>query len=97
MLAVPVSLVGVFPALYLVGSSLDMISGLGVITLVGIVVNDAIVFIDYFNRLRKNNKNQKLSEALVETGKMRFKPIFSTSITTIAAILTSRIGHPKQD
>ncbi len=94
MLAVPVALIGVFPALYAVGSSLDMISGLGVITLVGIVVNDAIVFIDYFNRLRKRDKNQKLSEALVETGKMRFKPIFSTSITTIAAIVPLTIQDP---
>lgn len=94
MMAVPIALIGVFPGLWIAGSSIDMISGLGVITLVGIVVNDAIVFIDYFNRQRKKNKKQSLRDALVETGMVRFKPIFSTSVTTIAAILPLTIQDP---
>ncbi|NQV00401.1 MAG: efflux RND transporter permease subunit, partial [Parcubacteria group bacterium] len=92
MMAIPIALIGVFPGIFLVDSSLDMISGLGVIALVGIVVNDAIVFIDYFNRQRKKNPKANLIDTLVYTGKVRFKPIFSTSITTIAAILPLTIG-----
>ncbi len=87
MVAVPVALIGVFPGLYLVGSSIDMISGLGIIALVGIVVNDAIVFVDYYNRTRRLNPKWTLSKSLIYTGKVRLKPILSTSITTIAGIL----------
>ncbi|MFH1598303.1 MAG: efflux RND transporter permease subunit [Patescibacteria group bacterium] len=87
MTAVPVALIGVFPGLWLVGSSIDMISGLGVIALVGIVVNDAIVFVDYYNRQRKKNPDWTIPQTLVYTGQVRFKPIFSTSITTMAGVL----------
>jgi len=94
LMAIPMSFIGVFPALLLVGSSLDMISGLGIIALVGIVVNDAIVFVDYFNRQRKKHPEWTMSEALVYTGKVRFKPIFGTSVTTIAGILPLTLVDP---
>ncbi|MBU0612474.1 efflux RND transporter permease subunit [Patescibacteria group bacterium] len=94
LMAIPMALIGVFPGLLLVGSSIDMISGLGIIALVGIVVNDAIVFVDYFNRQRKKNPDWSIAEALVYTGKVRFKPIFSTSITTIAGVLPLTMADP---
>ncbi len=94
MMAIPVALIGVFPAVYISGSSLDLISGLGIIALVGIVVNDAIVFIDYYNRQRKKHPDWTLGETLSYVGKVRFKPIFSTSITTIAGILPLTIQDP---
>jgi len=94
LMAIPIALIGVFPGIFLVKSSLDMISGLGIIALVGIVVNDAIVFIDYYNRQRKKHPEWPLTKTLVYTGQVRFKPIFSTSITTMAAILPLTIGDP---
>lgn len=94
MFTVPLALIGVFPGLFYINSSLNMISGLGVIALVGIVVNDAIVFIDYYNRLRKNKPDWDLVQVIVETGRARFKPILSTSITTIFGILPLAITDP---
>lgn len=94
MMAVPLALIGVFPGLLLVDSSLNMISGLGVIALVGIVVNDAIIFIATDNRYRKEHPEDDPSERLVRTGFTRFKPIFSTSITTIGGILPLTIMDP---
>lgn len=94
MFTVPLAFIGVFPGLFYINSSLNMISGLGVIALVGIVVNDAIVFIDYYNRLRKNKPDWDLVQVIVETGRARFKPILSTSITTIFGILPLAITDP---
>lgn len=94
LFAIPLAFIGVFPGLLLTKSSIDMISGLGIIALVGIVVNDAIVFVDYFNRQVKKHPEQSLAETLVYTGKVRFKPIFSTSVTTIAGILPLAIREP---
>lgn len=53
--------------------------------MIGIVVNDAIVLVSYSNLLRKKGLTRR--EALVEAGKIRFRPIFSTSLTTIEGIL----------
>lgn len=94
MFTVPIALIGVFPGLHIVGSSLNMISGLGVIALVGVVVNDAIVFFDYMNRYRRENPELPISEILVKTGEARFKPIFSTSITTIGGVLPITLADP---
>ncbi len=94
LLTVPLALIGVFPGLSIMGLTLDMVSGLGIIALVGIVVNDAIVFLDHLNRLRRENPDMPLSQALVVTGQSRFKPIFTTSITTIGVILPLTIIDP---
>lgn len=94
LFAVPLALIGVFPGLFTVGSTLNMISGLGVIALVGIVVNDAIVFIATFNRYKIEYPDEGMSERLVRSGYTRFKPIFSTSITTIGGILPLTIYDP---
>lgn len=94
LFAVPLALIGVFPGLLLVGSSLNMISGLGVIALVGIVVNDAIVLISTFNRYKEEYPDDSFNQRLVRAGRTRFKPIFSTSITTIGGILPLTILDP---
>jgi len=92
--AIPLALIGVFPGLYLVGSTLNMVSGLGVIALVGIVVNDAIVLISTFNRFKKESPDMSVKDLLIKTGQVRFKPVFSTSITTIAGIIILTIRDP---
>jgi HAE1 family hydrophobic/amphiphilic exporter-1 len=92
LFTIPLALIGVFPGLFVIDSSINMISGLGIIALVGIVVNDAIVFVDYYNRLKRENADWSLAEVVVATGRARFKPILSTSITTIFGILPLTIN-----
>ncbi len=94
MLTIPFGLIGVFPSLFAVGSTLDMVSGLGVIALVGIVVNNAIVYIDSFNKIRKLNPEFSLAQSLSETGRSRLKPILSTTLTTIVGIIPLAIYDP---
>lgn len=94
MFTIPMALIGVFPALTYIGGSVDMISGLGIVALVGIVVNDAIVFVDYYNRIRKDHPDWEINRTLVETGRARFKPILSTSITTIFGVLPLTLNDP---
>ena len=85
VMAVPLALVGVFPALLITGNVLSFLANVGVVALVGIVVNDAIVFIDYANRLYRRDND--FVQALITAGQVRFKPILSTSITTIGGVL----------
>lgn len=83
--AVPLALVGVFPALALFGQPLSFLAMIGIIALAGVVVNDAIIFLDTINRFRRDGFN--LIKAIVEAGKNRLKPILSTTITTAGGIL----------
>jgi len=94
LMTIPIAMIGVFPGLVLVGSTLNMISGLGVIALVGIVVNDAIVLITTYNRYRKGFPEETKYQVLTRTGRNRFKPILSTSITTMLGILPLTIRDP---
>lgn len=80
--------VGIFSALLghgIKGIPFSIFSFLGVIGLVGILVNDAVVMLDQFNRNLKNG--MKIQNAAVEAGKSRFRPIILTSITTVAGLL----------
>jgi len=81
ILSIPMALIGVVWALLLTGVSLNILSFIGVIVLVGISVNDAIVKIDFINQRRK--EGLELLPAILNAGKMRFRPIVMTSVTTI--------------
>ena len=83
-LMVPFSLVGVAWGHYVHGFSLSALSWLGVVTLIGIVVNDGLVLIGKFNQLLR--AHLPFEEALLEAGKSRFRAIFLTSITTIVGL-----------
>lgn len=85
LLSVPMALIGVMPGLVLTGNTFGFVSFIGVVALVGIAVNDAIVLIDYINYLRKND--YELLDAVKETGMTRVIPVFATSITTMGGIL----------
>jgi HAE1 family hydrophobic/amphiphilic exporter-1 len=85
MLAIPLSMIGVFFGLYITGNPVSFLGMLGIIALAGIVVNDSIVLIDRFNKLRAEGKG--LKEAVVEGTRLRTRPVLSTSITTIGGIL----------
>ena len=91
LISVPFAMVGSFLGLAITGSSVNMASLLGLVMLEGIVVNNAIVLIDYVNVLRREN-NVEIHEALVRAGKMRLRPILMSSLTTIVGLLPMAVG-----
>jgi len=87
---VPLGLIGVVLALVLTGTALSVMVFLGVIILAGIVVNNAIVLIDYVNQLRASGM-PKL-QALQTAGQVRLRPILMTTLTTVLGLLPMAIG-----
>ncbi len=85
LLSVPMASIGVFAGLLLTGNNFGLYAFLGVIALVGIAVNDAIVLIDTVNRNRTNG--MPLDASLIDAGKSRFGPVLATTLTTIGGIL----------
>jgi len=85
LLTFPLASVGVVPVLYLIGIRLSVVVGIGAIMLSGIVVNDAIVLVDYVNQLRRRGMRRR--EALVLAGKVRLRPILMTTATTILGLI----------
>lgn len=90
MFSVPFAAIGLVAGLILTGTTFSVLAFLGAILLVGIVVNNAIVLIDYINQLRK--AGVPLKTAIVKGGKTRLKPILMTSLTTILALLPMALG-----
>ncbi len=90
MFTLPLAFVGVMAGLVLTGRTLNVISLIGAIMLAGIVVNNAIVLVDYTNTLRRRGKT--LREALLEAGPTRLRPILMTALTTILALLPVALG-----
>ncbi|WP_028587254.1 efflux RND transporter permease subunit [Desulfocurvus vexinensis] len=89
--SVGLSLIGVFAGLLLTGMSFSVImTGVGVISLAGVVVNNAIVLIDYFNQLRA--RGLAVREALMQAGATRFRPVLLTAVTTILGLLPMATG-----
>lgn len=91
MFAVPAAIVGVVPTLILTGTSLNMQSIMGLVMLIGIVVNNAIVLVDYINLLRRE-QDKTVLEAVVEAGRLRLRPILMTTLTTTLGLLPLAIG-----
>jgi len=91
MFSVPVSLVGVIPIMLLTDTTFNMQSIMGVIMLIGIVVNNAIVLVDYINLMRRD-KNLSVFEAVVQSGKLRLRPILMTTLTTVLGLLPLSFG-----
>lgn len=85
IMTVPMALIGVIWGLIITGNYFGFYAFMGLISLVGIAVNDAIVLVDYTNYLRTTGV--ELKEAIAKAGRTRFIPVFATSITTIGGIL----------
>lgn len=90
MFSVPLGLVGVVWMLFLTNTTLSVTSFEGIIVMVGIVVSNGILLIDYTNRLRK--KGYELHEAVVRGGKTRLRPIFMTTFATVLGLIPMAIG-----
>jgi HAE1 family hydrophobic/amphiphilic exporter-1 len=82
---VPMAFIGVFTGLVITGNEFGFYAFMGLVALVGIAVNDAIVLIDFMNGLRQEGVS--LDEAVVEAGKIRFNPVLATTMTTIGGVL----------
>jgi len=91
MFAVPVAIVGVVPTLLLTGTSLNMQSIMGLVMLIGIVVNNAIVLVDYINLMRREH-NMDILTAVVESGRLRLRPILMTTLTTVLGLFPLALG-----
>ena len=91
MFAVPVAVIGIIPTMLLTGTTFNMQSIMGVIMLIGIVVNNAIVLVDYINLMRRE-KNLSVFEAVIQSGKLRLRPILMTTLTTVLGLLPLSFG-----
>jgi multidrug efflux pump subunit AcrB len=91
LLSVVMSLVGVLWGLVLTGTAFGIImTGLGVISLAGVVVNNAIVLLDYVQLLRDEGRPR--DEAVIEAGMTRFRPVMLTAVTTILGLVPMAVG-----
>ncbi|MBI2932855.1 MAG: efflux RND transporter permease subunit, partial [Planctomycetes bacterium] len=84
MLSIPFGLAGAVWAHYFLGMDLTFMSFVGALALTGVVVNDAIVMIDFINRSRQ--EGQPLVEAILRAGPLRFRPILLTTLTTFVGM-----------
>lgn len=87
----PFALIGVAVALWVTGLSLSASVLLGIVFLTGIVVNNAILLVEFAENYRKNEEHT-LIESITEAGKVRFRPILMTTLTTIFGMLPLAIG-----
>lgn len=90
MFTIPLAFTGGLIALLLCGMTISIIAMIGFVMLVGVIVNNGIVLVDYINQLRLAGTSRV--EAIVEAGATRMRPILMTSITTILGLIVMALG-----
>jgi hydrophobic/amphiphilic exporter-1 (mainly G- bacteria), HAE1 family len=85
MFSIPFAFTGVILALFITGTTLNVIAALGAVLLIGIVVKNGIVLVDFINLMR--DRGMKLNEAILVAGKSRLRPVLMTAFTTILGML----------
>lgn len=90
MFSMPATVIGILGGLFITGISLSITAFIGIILLAGIVVNNAIVLVDYINILRR--KGYDRTEAILEAGPSRLRPILMTTLTTVLGMLPLSLG-----
>ena len=93
IVAVPFAFLGVYWTLYLTNTTFEQMAGLGMVILIGVVVNNAIVLVDLVNRLRQEGLTRL--DALIEAGRHRFRPILMTTFTTAAGLIPMAVGNSR--
>lgn len=88
--AVPLAGIGAVTALWLAGDGINAMSGIGLVILIGIVVNDAIIKVDFINQRRRAGMAKR--DAILEAGRLRLRPIVMTTITTVVGLLPLAAG-----
>ena len=91
MLALPLSTVGAFGALYVTGDTLSIISMIGMITLTALVVKNSILLVNYTNALRE--KGMERNQAVLQASPVRLRPILMTAVTTMLGVLPVALGY----
>jgi len=91
MFSIPMALIGVLVTLWITGTTFNIQSYIGMVMLAGIVVNNAIVLVDYVNLLRRRD-GLGLREAVAEGARRRLRPILMTTLTTVLGLVPLAIG-----
>ena len=92
LMAIPLSVIGIFPGLVIMGQPLSFPGIIGIVALAGIVVNNAILLIDATNNQRLSGKDKK--EAIITAAKIRFQPILLTTTTTVLGMIPLTLSNP---
>lgn len=90
LLTIPLAVVGSVLIFFIMGKTFNIMAIIGVIMLVGIAVNDSIILVDRINQLIRNGVAR--TEAIIQAGQQRIRPIIMTSLTTVLALLPLTIG-----
>lgn len=90
MFTIPLAITGAMAGLLITGNVLSVVAMVGIIMLMGIIVNNAIVLIDCINRLRAEGMDRR--ESIIEAGAIRMRPVLMTAATTILGLLPMAVG-----
>jgi hydrophobe/amphiphile efflux-1 (HAE1) family protein len=90
MFSVPLGMIGVIWALFLTGTTLNVTSFMGIIMMVGIVVSNGVLLVEYMNELRRHGLGVR--EAVITGGRTRLRPILMTSLTTLVGLIPMAVG-----
>jgi len=90
MFSVPLGMIGVIWALFLTGTTLNVTSFMGIIMMVGIVVSNGVLLVEYMNELRRHGLGVR--EAVITGGRTRLRPILMTSLTTLVGLIPMALG-----
>jgi HAE1 family hydrophobic/amphiphilic exporter-1 len=90
LVSVPLAAIGAVLALWIAGDGLNAMSGIGMVILIGIVVNDAIIKVDFINQKRAEGESKR--DAILEAGRLRLRPILMTTVTTVLGLLPLAAG-----
>lgn len=85
MMALPLTMIGVFGALFITGATLNIFSFIGIIMLMGLVTKNSILLVDFANQQREKGMDKVL--AVIQAGQMRLRPILMTAVSTITGVL----------
>ena len=94
MSIIPLAIVGAIAGHYIMGLSFSMLSTMGMLGLMGIVVNDSLVLVDYINKQRAAGKD--VMDAVLTAGEVRFRPVMLTSLTTFAGLMPLMLNQSTQ-
>ncbi|MCL1884982.1 MAG: efflux RND transporter permease subunit [Defluviitaleaceae bacterium] len=89
MTCIPLAVIGSLLLMFLTGTTISMVSMLGFLVLIGLVVNNGILFVDTANQYRET---MELHEALIHTGRTRLRPILMITLTTVLALIPLALG-----
>jgi HAE1 family hydrophobic/amphiphilic exporter-1 len=90
LVSVPLAAIGTVAALAIAGDGLNAMSGIGLVILIGIVVNDAIIKVDFINQKKAEGASKR--HAILEAGRLRLRPILMTTVTTVFGLFPMALG-----